>query len=563
MGVFYSMLQSSIMNSVKTETYSKNGRSKRLGEILKVFGRYGLTDWFARIPAGRIRDFLVSPEDQAIMEKPAAERLRLALTELGPTFIKLGQVLSTRADMVGPEIARELQKLQSNTPADEPEQVEALIQEEFGKSPEELFTEFDPVAFSSASIGQVHRARLEDGREMVVKVQHVGIDGKVRQDLDLLEDLAKLVENHVPEAGSYQPMATAREFRRTLLKELDFRSERRNMEAFTRNFADDETLHVPEIIAERCSRRVLTMEMLVGFPGSKPEDISASGVDLRDFTKRAANVFLNMILRDGFYHADPHPGNFIILHGGVLGLLDCGMVGRIDEAMLEEFGDVLLALLQADAEELSELLLRFGSAPPDVDRVGFRIDISDLLSEVVTQSIADIELGSALEQISDIMRRYHVVMPSRVALLLKTLIMLEGTSRSLSQDFSLAEVLEPFKEKMIRQRMDPRRWLKKLQRRARDVDRLVTSAPRALADMVDRLQAGTLTMRHDVPRLESTVNRLVAGLLIASLFLGSSLLLSLNVPPQVSGISVFGAVGCLIAAVLGGRFLWSIRRDLK
>ena len=407
------------------------------------------------------------------------------------------------------------------------------------------------------------RARLEGGKEVVVKVQHTGIEGNVRQDLDLLEELAKLLEKHVPDAASYQPVATAREFRRTLLKELDFKSERRNMEEFTRNFAEDETLHVPEIFAERCSRRVLTMEMLDGISGSKPEEISASGVDLDEFAKRAANVFLNMILRDGFYHADPHPGNFLMLEGGVLGLLDCGMVGRIDEPMLEEFGDVLLALLQSDAEGLSELLLRFGSAPPDIDRVGFRIDVSDLLSEVGTQSIEDIEIGVALEKIADIMRRYRVVMPSRVALLLKTLVMLEGTSRLLSPNFSLAEVLAPFKEQMIRQRMDPRRWLKKMQRRARDVDRLVTSAPTALADMIDRLQAGKLAMRHDVPRLEVTANRMVAGVLIASLFLGSSLLLGLAVPPRVAGVSVFGALGFLGGALLGGRLLWGIRNQLK
>ena len=546
-----------------SDSHSKIDRGKRLGEILKVLGRYGLADWFTKIPAGKIRDLLVSQEQQAIAQKPEGERLRLALTELGTTFIKLGQVLSTRGDMVGPEIAGELQKLQSNTPADDADQVEALIQEEFGKSPDELFVEFDPIAFSSASIGQVHRARLEGGKEVVVKVQHTGIEGNVRQDLDLLEELAKLLEKHVPDAASYQPVATAREFRRTLLKELDFKSERRNMEEFTRNFAEDETLHVPEIVGERCSRRVLTMEMLDGISGSKPEEISASGVDLDEFAKRAANIFLNMILRDGFYHADPHPGNFVMLEGGVLGLLDCGMVGRIDEPMLEEFGDVLSALLQSDAEGLSELLLRFGSAPPDIDRVGFRIDVSDLLSEVGTQSIEDIEIGVALEKIADIMRRYRVVMPSRVALLLKTLVMLEGTSRLLSPNFSLAEVLAPFKEQMIRQRMDPRRWLKKMQRRARDVDRLMTSAPTALADMIDRLQAGKLAMRHDVPRLEVTANRMVAGVLIASLFLGSSLLLGLAVPPQVAGVSVFGALGYLGGALLGGRLLWGIRNQLK
>lgn len=542
---------------------TKTAKAKRLGEVVKIFARYGLADWLNKIPAGRVSDFLVNAEEKEMAQKTQAERLRLALTDLGPTFIKLGQVLSTRADMVGPEIAKELQKLQSDTPADSPEQIEALIFEEFGKKSEEIFASFDSIAFSSASIGQVHRATLQDGCEVVVKVQHVGIEKKVKLDLDLLDDLSRLIEKHVPESRGYQPVATAREFRRTLLKELDFNAERRNMELFTRNFEGDETLHVPVVFPETSGKRVLTMEMLHGISGSHPEEIEACGMDLGVFAERAAKIFLNMILRDGFYHADPHPGNFYLLDGGVLGLLDCGMVGRIDDEMREQFESVLLALLQADAEELSDLLLRYGSAPPDVDRAGFRIDISDILDEVANQPIEDIDLGSLLEKVSDIMRRYEVVMAARVALLIKTLVMLEGTSQLLNPDFSLAEVLEPFKEKIIRERMDPRYWWKKMRHRVRDVDRVIDSAPRALADMIDRFQAGNLSMRHDVPRLEVTVNRVVAGVLISSFFLGSSLLLSFEVPPKISGVSVLGCLGCLASMFIGGRLLWGIREDIK
>ncbi len=538
-------------------------KAKRLGEVVKIFARYGLADWLNKIPAGRVSDYLVKEEDKAVAQKTQAERLRMALTDLGPTFIKLGQVLSTRADMVGPEIAKELQKLQSDTPADSPEQIEELIFEKFGKKPDELFASFEPAAFSSASIGQVHRATLQSGCEVVVKVQHVGIEKKVKTDLALLDDLAKLIEKYVPESRSYQPVATTREFRRTLLKELDFNAERRNMELFTRNFAGDDTLHVPVVFPETSGKRVLTMEMLHGVCGSHPEEIAACDVALGVFAERAANIFLNMILRDGFYHADPHPGNFYLLDGGVLGLLDCGMVGRIDGEMREQFENVLLALLQADSEELAELLLRYGSAPVDVDRVGFRLDISDILDEIAHQPIEDIELGGLLEKVSDIMRRYQVVMAARVALLIKTLVMLEGTSQLLNPDFSLAEVLEPFKEKIIRERMNPRYWWKKMRHRVGDIDRVVDSAPRALADMIDRFQSGNLSMRHDVPRLEVTVNRMVAGVLLSSFFLGSSLLLSFEVPPKIAEVSVIGALGCLVSLFVGGRLLWGIRKDIK
>ncbi|NWK56952.1 AarF/ABC1/UbiB kinase family protein [Verrucomicrobiaceae bacterium N1E253] len=551
------------MKNIRSHTNTIASKAKRQAEIIKVFSHYGLADWFAKIPDGRISDFLIKPEQKTIAEKAPAERLRLALTALGPTFIKFGQVLSTRADMVGPEIAAELQKLQSHTPADPPEQVEALIIEEFGKNPNELFSSFDSVAFSSASIGQVHRARLKSGDDVVVKVQHIGIEPQIRLDLDLLGDFAKLIEKHVPESEAYQPVATTREFGRNLLKELDFTSERRNMERFTRNFQGDETLHVPVVFAETSSRRVLTMELLEGISGSQPEDIASSGADLSTFAKRAANIYLNMILRDGFYHADPHPGNFYLLNGGVLGLLDSGMVGRIDDTMREEFENVLLALVQADAEELSELLLRYGSAPQNVDKVGFRTDIGDLLDDAMNSGIEDIDLGDLLAQVVVIMRRYSISMSARVALIIKTLVMLEGTSKLLSPHFSLIEVLEPFRRKIIKERLNPRHWWKKMRRQVGDIDRVITSSPRALADLIDSFQSGQLKMKHEVPRLEITINRVVAGVLIASFFLGSSLLLSFGVPPKIFGLSALGTLGCLSSLFIGLQLLWSIRNNIR
>jgi ubiquinone biosynthesis protein len=482
---------------------------------------------------------------------------------MGTTFIKLGQVLSTRADLVGPEVAAELRKLQADTPADAPEIVLQTIRDELGKGPDELFAEFDAAAFSSASIGQVHRARLQDGHEFVVKVQHAGIQEKVRVDLELLEEFAKLLQEYVPEARNYQPVATTREFRRTLLRELDFTCERRNMEQFARNFAEDDTVHIPMVHRDLCSPRVLTMELLLGIPGSKPDKLRDSGVDLNELARNAANVFLNMIFRDGFYHADPHPGNFMVLEGGVIGLLDCGMVGRVDDSTRELFEDLLLLLLQSDSEGLSDVLLRAGSAPADVDRAGFRSDVSDLLIEYGTQSLEDFDLGGALDQLSDIVRRHRILMPSAASLLLKTLVMLEGTSRLLSPTFSLSEVMEPFKEQLVRQRMDPRRWTRRLQRSVRDIDRLLRQGPSNLADILERLQAGKLQIRHEHYRLEVIANRLVGGLLIAPLFIGSAMLWSREVPPTVSGASVIGVLGCLTAVVLGSRLLWSIRRDLR
>ena len=239
------------------------------------------------------------------------------------------------------------------------------------------------------------------------------------------------------------------------------------------------------------------------------------------------------------------------------------MVGRIDESLRELFEDLLLFLLQGDSEGLADLLLRAGTAPADVDRAAFRSDVSEMLMEYGTKSLEDIDIGGALDRITNIIRRYHVLMPSSASLLLKTLVMLEGTSRLLSPTFSLAELLEPFKDRLIRERMDPRRWLRRLMRSIRDVDRLVRQGPRNIADILNNLQAGKFKVKHEVQGLEVIANRMVAGLLIASLFMGSSMLLSRAFPPQVSGVSIFGALGCLAAIVLGVRLLWAIRKDMR
>ena len=533
--------------------------SKRLREVIGTFRQYNLDEWFGNIPLQSFRDILKSQEIRAMRDIPLPERLRLALTDLGTTYIKLGQVLSTRADIVGLEIAEELRKLQSGTPADSPESVLQLIADDLGQPPENLFAAFDPTAFSSASVGQVHRAKLDDGSDVVVKVQHHNIQEKVNIDLDLLLVLANALQEHVPDARPYQPLSTAREFRRTLLHELDFTSERRNMEQFTHNFAGDDTVRIPTVYRHLCSKRVLTMDLLEGIPGSKPEQIQASGEALDVFARKTATVFLNMIFRDGFYHADPHPGNYMLLDGGVLGLLDCGMVGRLDDSIRDLFSELLLMLIDGDSEGLADLLLRAGSAPEDVDRAAFRTDVSDLIIEHGSRSLDEFDLSEVLEQLTGIIRRYQVFMPSAASLLIKTLVMLEGTSRELNPSFSLAEILEPFKEQLIKERMNPKRWLKRLSHSVRDIDRLARQGPRNIAEILERLQSGKLKIKHELESINDVANRLVSGMLIASLFMGSSMLLSQKVPPLTGGLSLIGIIGCVTAIVIGGRLLWKIR----
>jgi ubiquinone biosynthesis protein len=535
--------------------------AKRVGEILAILGRYGLADWLSGLKYEWLQGRLVSFDGERLGKLTQEARIRLALTELGTTFIKFGQMLSTRADLVGPSLAGELSQLRSHTPPDPPEKIKEMIRIELGRPVEELFAEFNDVPLASASIGQVHQAKLQGGEQIVVKVQRDGIENKILGDLDIMGVLADLAQRNVSYLRTYQPVAMLREFRRTLLGELDFSSERRNLEEFAENFANDKHIHFPLVYPDLCSRRVLTMEMLIGISGEDVPGMKAAGVDLNEFALRGANMYLDMIFRDGFYHADPHPGNLMMLPGGGVGVLDCGMVGRFDETMRDEVESLLLSIINKDAVELTDCVMRLGAVPPDLDRDALRAEISNFVSEYATRTLRDFNLSGALRQMTDIVRRYHIILPSTLALMLKTLVMLEGTSRQLNPNFNLAELIEPYQLKVIKHKLSLDRVLRKVYRMYRDWDRLIDILPRDIVEILRRLRSGTFEMRHEAHRMERAMHRLVLGLMTASLFLGSSMLLAHKVPPTIGDVSVVGAIGFGLSLYLGYRILRVIGKD--
>jgi ubiquinone biosynthesis protein len=535
--------------------------ARRVREIAGVLVRYGLADWLRKIPGSHIQEWLRDAEGQPIAGLSAPERIRLALTELGTTFIKFGQMLSTRPDLVGQELARELGRLQSGTPPDPPGAAQAIVEEELGHSPEALFAHFEAAPFASASIAQVHGARLQSGEEVVVKIQKEAIAEKIEADLSILADLAALAEDHAPELKPYRPVAVVRQFTKTLRDELDFTRERRNLDAFRRNFAEDDTVHFPRPWPEFSGRRVLTMERLQGTLVSQTQALQTGGLDLEGFARRGANMYLEMIFRDGFYHADPHPGNLMLLPGEVVGVLDCGMVQRLNEGPREEIEGALVAVIEGDAEALTDSVWNLGTTPPTGPREQLTAELAELVAEYTGQPLNELHLSAALTSLFDILHHHHVFWPPEVSLLLRTLVELEGTAQMLNPSFSLAEVMQPYSQQAIRRRLSPRRLALRLQRGFRGWDRLLQALPRDLNDMLQRIRAGTLSLHVDHRRLDPVVNRLVLGLLTSSLFLGSSLLWSMNAPPLIRGVSLFGAIGYALALVIGFRLWRAMRRS--
>jgi ubiquinone biosynthesis protein len=537
--------------------------ANRMRQIVTILAKYGFADWVARLNLGFAKGLFRREDGMRLADLSHETRIRLVLTELGTTFIKLGQMLSTRPDLVGPELAQELTTLQDQSRADPPEVIKQTIEKELGKPLAELFAEFEDQPLASASIGQVHRAKLRDGTRVVVKVQHPGIEKAIRNDLEIMIALAELAEKYLEEVRPYRPQALAIEFQRILLRELDFLREQRNLEQFASNFKGDERVHFPAPAPRLSTARVLTMELLEGTRLAETEKLKSAGHDTEELARRGSQVFLEMIFRDGFYHADPHPGNILVLSGGVIGLIDCGMVGRIDDGLREEIEDLLMAITHRDALQLGSIITRIGSVPATIDQSAFIVDIADYLAYYGGLGLDQLDLTGALTELTEIIRRYHIVLPGGVALLIKVLVMLEGTSQLLNPHFNLTELIQPYQGKLMWRRLSPTRYALKFWRLFREWEHLAELLPRGLTDILQQVQSGRFEVHLEHKSLEPSVNRLVLGMLTAALFLGSALLWSQKVELWGLDFSLLGVVGCVLSFVTALRLIWAIRKSGK
>lgn len=524
----------------------------RWREIFTILSKYGLADWISRFDMP-LKGMFKNRDGETLAHLSRETRIRMAIEELGPTFIKLGQVLSTRPDQVGMALAQELQKLQTSVPSDSPETVRKSIEDELGRPVGKAFLDFEEVPLASASIGQVHRARLPSGENVVVKVQHAGIRKRMEIDLDILAGLAQLAER-LPDFRPYRPEATVNEFRRVVRRELDFGREARNLELFAHNFAETPHVRIPRLYPELSTGRILTMEWLDGLKIGDPAVKALPDVDGATVARHGAELYLEMIFHHGIYHGDPHPGNLIVLADGSIGLLDFGMVGRLDELVREDIEDMLMAIVSQDAQHLTSLVIRLGAVPAGLDEVALSMELSEFVAHYGNQPVDAFDLGGALTEMIEIIQRYHIVLPASLAMLIKVLVMLEGTARLLEPDFSLMELIAPYQKKMLLRRMSPTRQMRKARRIYSEVEQLAEVLPRRLRDILQQVDAGKFDVHLDHRGLEPSVNRLVLGMLTSALFLGSSLMISQNVL-EFRGVSVPGAAGIVLSLLLGWR-LW-------
>jgi ubiquinone biosynthesis protein len=541
---------------------------RRYRDIVAVLARYGLADWTRKLPLG-VGDFLSGGRAEKGHESTEI-RIRKALGDLGPTFVKLGQFLSIRPDIVGVGLSQELQQLQDRAPADPADVIKKIVVDSLGEPLEDLFKEFDDEPMASASIAQVHKAVLHSGTEVAVKVQHVEVRRVVKADTDILTDLADLLEKHVPESRAYRPRALVSEFKKTITRELDFHRELHNMEAFRLHFEEEPRLCIPKTYNTLSTGRVLTMENLHGVKATDLEGIRALAVDSNEVASTGAELFLTMVFEHGLFHGDPHPGNLLVLEGGRIGLMDFGMVGRIDGDLGRDLEDLLIGVAQNDAKRIMYVLIRMGAAPADLDRSLFQAELNDLMAYYAEVPIGEIDVSDAMKEIMDAIRKHRIVLPPDLALLVKVILALDSTGRCLDPSFQIIDKILPYRRKILLKRLSPGRQLQKIQHVAEDVDQFIQTAPASVSEIVRQLEEGSFTVRMRVLGLEDTrkqlersTNRLTYGILTGSIILASSLLVVMRVPPTVLGHSILGLAGYGISLFFALRLLWAIFRSGK
>lgn len=494
------------------------------------------------------------------------EHVRMALEDLGATFIKLGQILSTRADLVPPAYLSELAKLQDAAPMVPRAVVRDTLVAELGRPIEECFASFDLTPLAAASIGQAHAATLLDGTEVVVKVRRPGIVEQVEEDLEILLNLAATASRRWELADQYDLVGLAQEFAQTLRAELDYLREGRNAERFAAHFARHPAVHIPRVFWDTTTSRVITLERIRGTKINDLAALDAAGIDRRALAEQASHILLKMIFEDGFFHADPHPGNFFVEPSGRIGLIDFGMVGTVDEHTQEQLVDLVIAVTSQDPERLVDAFLALGMARRRIDRTQLRQDLQHLVAHYYGRSLGEMPLGPLIEEALAVVRRHRLQLPSNLALLFKTTMMAEGLAAQLDPSFRLAAVLEPYAQQLIVRQYSPLRWARRLGRASLDAARLSTELPEKVRRVLGELERGGLevgvrptTFEPLLHRLERLANRVILGILTAAFVNGLAVLMSTYHPPgweQWSG--VLFAFGFLLASALGIYLAWSI-----
>ncbi|MCU0958053.1 MAG: AarF/UbiB family protein [Hydrogenophaga sp.] len=539
----------------------------RLNQILGVLIRHGFGDSVRRLGladrlerAGHALKW-DHAADLARLEPPV--QLRLALEELGPTFVKLGQIFAGRADLFGPDFIAEFEKLHSHVPAVPLEQLRPQLREDLGGEPEAVFARFDSEPLAAASIAQVHRAQLQDGREVVVKIRRPGITDTITADLRLLARLAALAEAELPALKPYRPQLLVRELERSLKRELDLASECRHAERIAANLAGLPWIVVPQVHWAHTRERVNVQDFVDGIAGHDLARLDADGLDRGLLARRGAQAVLKMIVEDGFFHADPHPGNVIYLPDNRIAFIDFGMVGRLSARRREELLQLLLGLVERNPQTVADVLLDWTGDDHGVNLGQLEAEIETFVDQYHGAPLAELNLGQMLADVTTILREHHLGLPSDMALLIKAFITLEGMGRSLDPAFHMTTEALPMLKRVVRARYQPKVVAGRAWQTLRRTLAVAEQLPHDMSRLLRNARRGRVHVGIDIAHLkrvgdqiDRAANRLTMALVIAALIVGSSIVMTVQGGPTLFGLPAFGFLG-FASAFLGG--LWLVR----
>ncbi len=536
----------------------------RLHDIASVLIRYGFGDVVRRLGLGSALEQTgkvlrwKDAEQYARMEPP--QRVCQALEELGPTFVKLGQILSTRVDLFPPEWITEFEKLQDQVPPEPFDKLRPQLEEDLGAPPEEIFPYLDTQALAAASIAQAHRARLEDGSEVILKIRRPDIRPTVEADLRLLNRFAEIAETEITELRRYHPKDVVRQFASSLRRELDLAAECRNAERIAANFTDDPGIVVPKVYWQWTGERLNVQEYIDGIPGRDLTAVDEAGLDRKQLASTGANAVLKMILVDRFFHADPHPGNVYYLPEGRIAFIDFGMVGRLSIERRNQVIDLLHGMVDQETADVVDVLVQW-MGDVQVDEAALAIDIDAFIDQYHGLSLQQLNLAAMLMDLTVILREHQLNLPPDLALLFKVFITLEGLGSQLDPDFGMASEAGPFLRRALRARYMPDALAKRGWRGLTETVDILTGLPRDLRKLLSAARRGAIQVHIDITRLkrfgdqlDRAASRLTVGTVTAALIIGSSIVMTIKGGPALFGLPLFGVLG-FSAAVIGGIWL--------
>ncbi|HNS24745.1 MAG TPA: AarF/ABC1/UbiB kinase family protein [Methanobacteriaceae archaeon] len=533
---------------------------KRLHVIIRILYKYEFGYIIEKIKLKHKIPFIrrsYKYESLEELDESTPERIRFVLQELGPTFIKLGQTLSTRPDLVGERMALEFTKLQEDNPPLEFDVIKTTLEEELGSALETIFESFDPEPLGSASIGQVHRAVLKSGEEVAVKIQKPGVEGIIKNDIAIMLFLARRINSYIPKLRIYNLPGIVEEFERSILKEIDYQNEAMNLKRFRQNFQMDHTVYVPQIYSQHSTPKVITMELIQGRKVS--EVTEADGYHLKLIAKRGALSYFKQVVEDGFFHADPHPSNIYILKGDVLCYLDFGMMGVLDEDFRQDLAELFIYLMDTNVKGTISKLQQMGIIDEHVDTRSLKYDLIDLLFKYYGTELSEVHGG--LDDLLRLMRKYQATLPRELVLLARGIGMVEEMGRKLDPTFNAVEIAQPLVRKIARKRLSPLNFLDYLKKNIFEMEHTMKNMPTSITRTLYRLEKGDMQIKVVHSGLERSTNKLSISLVLAALLIGSSLIMTTDNGIFLLKFPYLGVAGFIISAILASGLVLSILRD--